>query len=296
MRVLVLATMCLGLAACSKSADTSKVASFDIAEPATEAPAAAPKVTAPGAAAINVSVPRMAYSYKYSFILPGTSIAHAQEAHVALCDRLGPARCQLLAMDSASGDAQVAKATLKLRVASAIARQFGVALEKAVSNAGGRAVDQSITAEDVSKDMVDTQARIHQRELLVGRLTEILRTRKGTVAELVEAERSVAAAQEELDQAKGWLTELEGRVAMSTIDIDYAAAAATTDHVGSTVGDTFVASGNAFVIAMGGIMRLIIFLGPWAILGALGWWGWRRLRPLLPRTAPTPSDETPAPS
>ena len=295
MRVLVLATMCLGLGACSKSADTHKVAAFDVAEPAAEA-AAAPKPAAPGAAAINVSVPRMAYSYKYSFILPGTSIAQAQDAHVALCDRLGPTRCQLLAMDSESGDAQVAKATLKLRVASAIARQFGVALEKAISNAGGRAVDHSITAEDVSKDMVDTQARINQRELLVARLTEILRTRKGTVAELVEAERSVAGAQEELDQAKGWLTELEGRVAMSTIDIDYAAAAATTEHVGNTVGDTFAASGNAFVIAIGAILRLIIFLGPWAILGALGWWGWRRLRPLLPRTAPAPSDETAPPT
>jgi len=242
----------------------------------------------------------MAYSYKYTFVLPGPSIAHAQQAHLALCDRLGPARCQLLAMASVSGDEQAPRASLKLRVASASARQFGVALENLVSGDGGRAVDQSITAEDVSKDLVDTQARIHQRELLIERLTEILRTRKGTVDELVEAERSVAAAQEELDQAKAWLTELEGRVAMSTIDVDYAATvtAAPSEHAGNSIGETFAASGHAFVIAMGAVLRLLIFSAPWLILAAIGWRGGRRIWKRIRRNADSgedliPGDEDP---
>jgi hypothetical protein len=246
---------------------------------------------APQADAINVSVPRMAYSYNYSFVLPGTSIAHAQESHIALCDRMGPTRCQLLAMESASGDESAARASLKLRVASANAREFGVALEGAVSGAGGRSVNRSITAEDVSKNLVDTQARIHQRELLIERLTDILRTRKGTVDELVEAERSVATAQEELDQAKGWLTELQGRVAMSTIDVNYAAAAMVTEHVGDSVGETFTASGHDFIIAMGAILRLLIFSGPWLILAALAGWCVRRVLRGIRGTADAGEDD-----
>lgn len=295
MRIMLAAILCLGLGACNKSpagGPTERMVAYDVAAPVLEARAPAPpppevKPPAPQADAIAVSVPRMAYSYKYAFVLPGSSIAHAQQAHLALCDRLGPARCQLLAMASESGDEHAPRASLKLRVASASARQFGVALENAVSGVGGRAVDQSITAEDVSKDLVDTQARIHQRELLIERLTEILRTRKGTVEELVEAERSVAAAQEELDQARAWLTELQGRVAMSTIDVDYAATvtAAPSAPAGNSIGETVIASAHAFIIAMSAVLRLLIFSAPWLILAAIGWWGARRLWKRIRRAA-----------
>jgi hypothetical protein len=288
MRIMFLAMLCMGLGACNKTpADPhlERMVAYDVVAPAVQPPPPPElKQPAPQADAITVSVPRMAYSYKYTFVLPGASIAHAQQAHLALCDRLGPARCQLLAMASEAGDERTPRASLKLRVASASARQFGVVLENAVSGVGGRAVDHAITAEDVSKDLVDTQARIHQRELLIERLTEILRTRKGTVDELVEAERSVAAAQEELDQAKAWLTELQGRVAMSTIDMDYMAtvAAPPVEHAGNSIGETFAASGHAFIIAMGAVLRLLIFSGPWLILAAIAWWGgrriWRRIR------------------
>jgi hypothetical protein len=287
MRIVLLAMACLAMAGCSKSPNGGNGAAlktFDVEEP--PAPAkVAEKPTAPGSDPVKVSIPKMAYAYKYSFSLPGVAVTRAQQAHVALCDRLGPARCQVLALESQAGEGQAASATLKLRVDSLVARQFGVALETAVSDAGGHAVDRSMTAEDVSKDMVDTTARINQRELLVARLTEILRTRKGSVGDLVEAERSVATAQEELDQAKGWLTELQGRVAMSTIDIGYQAVAASTSNVGGGVADALPASASAFLIGLGAILRVLIFLAPWAMLGALGWWGFRRIRPLFPRKA-----------
>ncbi|MDT8757501.1 DUF4349 domain-containing protein [Sphingomonas psychrotolerans] len=78
---------------------------------------------------------------------------------------------------------------------------------RAIAAEGGRAAETTITADDVSKDVVDTEARIRQREILVTRLTDMLRNRQGRVSELAEAERSVAVAQEELDQAKGWRRE-----------------------------------------------------------------------------------------
>jgi len=304
MRMMLLAMLCLGLGACSKPTNMAeKREARDVAMPmlAVSAPPhaelPAPQVAppAPQAEAIAVSVPRMAYSYSYSFVLPGTSIAPAQEAHIALCDRLGPARCQLLAMFSETGGERAAGASLKLRVTSASAREFGVALEKTVSSVGGRAVNRSITAEDVSKSLVDTQARIHQRELLIERLTEILRTRKGTVEELVEAERSVAAAQEELDQAKGWLAELQGRVAMSTIDVNYAeqVTAEPTEHVGNSIGETLRASAKAFVVTMGVVLRLLIFAAPWLLLGAIVWAGVRRIWRRVRRATETEDDQAP---
>src|SRR4051812_11506686 len=131
MRIIFLAILCMSLVACNKSPTSmhvEKMLAYDVAAPAVASPPPPEiKPATPQAAAITVSVPRMAYSYRYSFALPGSAIAHAQQAHLALCDRLGPERCQLLAMTSQAGDEGTPRASLKLRVASAGARQFGVA-------------------------------------------------------------------------------------------------------------------------------------------------------------------------
>ena len=242
---------------------------------------------------IAVAVPRVAYKYAYAFSLPGDAIPAAQRAHVALCDKLGPARCQVLGMESKSGDGEPASGSLKLRVDSGIARRFGDALQAAVGRAGGHADSRSIEAEDVSKDMVDTAARLKQRELLVARLTEVLRTHNGKVGELVEAERSVAAAQEEIDQARGWLSELQARVAMSTVDVNYAAIAPQPVPVSNTIGDSIANSLASVITAFGALLRLAIYLAPWALLGILAWFGLRRFLPLLrlPRALDEPQIE-----
>jgi len=232
--------------------------------------------------AVAVAVPRVAYKYAYAFSLPGGAIPAAQRAHVALCDKLGPARCQVLGMESRSGDGEPARGSLKLRVDSGIARRFGDTLQGAVGRGGGHADSRSIEAEDVSKDMVDTAARLKQRELLVARLTEVLRTHNGKVGELVEAERSVAAAQEEIDQARGWLAELQARVAMSTIDVNYAAIAPQPVPVRNTIGDSVAASGAAVVTTFGSLLRMAIFLAPWAVFAALAWFALRRFIPRWP--------------
>jgi len=50
------------------------------------------------ASAIAVTVPRIAYTYGYSFRLDRDRIAMVQERHLALCRRLGPALCRVTAM------------------------------------------------------------------------------------------------------------------------------------------------------------------------------------------------------
>ena len=278
MRWMVLGAACLALLGCSKGQPqrpTEKLTTFDAAPTPSGAP---PAPTSGAPAPITVSLPQIAYSYKYGFRLPEGAIAHAQAAHMALCDRLGPARCQLVGMQSGGGDDEAANATLKLRVASTIALAFGQALQAAVAQAGGRSVSSSIGAEDVSKAIVDTDARLAQRTLLVERLTGILRTHAGKVSELVEAERSVAAAQEEIDQAKGELADLRGRVAMSAVEISYGAVTAAPDESRTGLGDAAAQSWSAFAFGVAMLVRLVIFLLPWALLAGLGWLGVRAWR------------------
>ncbi len=243
-----------------------------------------PRSDGVGAAAIPVSVPQIAYSFTLGYRLPAAAIAGAQQAHIDLCNRLGP-RCQLVAMQRASGDDGTQSAHLKLRVASVIAQQVSTDLTATVGKAGGRAVDTQIAAEDVSKDLVDTDARLRQREILVTRLTEMLRGRQGKVGELVEAERSVAQAQQELDQAKGWLGELRRRVAYSDFSISYSpvtapVAAPTRQGFFGQLGDAIAQSGAAVAGTARTLLLLAIYLAPWVLIAALALFAGR---PLLRR-------------
>jgi hypothetical protein len=269
MRIVLMLAAAAAVAGCSAQngpSGSQTTAESAMAPAATDAAARAKGGDGP--APVEVALPQLAYSYKLGFLLDGGKIAEAQEAHRALCERLGPARCQLLALSRGQAEDAEGSASLKLRVASAEARSFSDALGKAVSQAGGRAIGTQVSAEDVSKNIVDAEARIRQRELLVARLTEILRTRTGKVAELVEAERSVAQAQEELDQAKGWLAELRGRVAMSDFEIHYSAVApsASPGSTGSQLADAVVGSVASFLIGIRGLLTLLIYLLPWLLI------------------------------
>jgi hypothetical protein len=210
----------------------------------------------------------MAYRYSYSFRIPADRIAKAQQAHLALCDSMGPSRCQVLGLSSDGGGSAGADAggTLKLRVAATEARAFGGRLAAAVTQAGGRGDGTSIEAEDVSKEIVDTEARLRQRTLLVERLTDVLRTRRGTVKELVDAERGVAEAQEEVDKARGWLTELRGRVAMSEATIGYTPLYAASASGGGSLGEAVRDSWTTFAAGIVGLARVLIYLLPWLVV------------------------------
>ncbi|MGC4252278.1 MAG: DUF4349 domain-containing protein [Sphingobium sp.] len=239
-----------------------------VAQEALDTPAApsAPGKTA-DAGAVPVSIPQIAYAYDYNFRLPGDRVVKVQEAHMALCDRLGPARCHILDMQRAAGEYGYQAAELKLEVEASHARAFGAQLEQAVTSAGGAQSDSSIKAEDLSKKIVDTEARLRSKELLAARLTELLQSRKGTVAELVEAERSVAAVQEEIDQARSWLTEMRGRVAMSRIDIHYSSEGG--GRFMEPLRRSFSDLGEMAGASLATLIQIIVLALPWLAFGAL---------------------------
>lgn len=266
--------------------------SYSVSADAGGAPA--PKADGGAPAPVNIALPQLAYVYALGFRMPVDRIEATQRAHLALCDRLGPTRCQMVAV-SLDGDGPAAGGAMKLRVATPIARAFSDALKKAAAEQGGREIDTKVEAEDVSKDIVDANARIAQRTLLVERLTEILRTREGKVGELVEAERSVAQAQEELDQARGWLAELQRRVATSTFDLTYSAVAPSAGGGGRlSFVEAVTGSVSTFVNGISVIGIALVFLAPWVLLfGAIAW-GVRALARRMRARAVEVEDAVPA--
>ncbi|WP_417611437.1 DUF4349 domain-containing protein [Parasphingorhabdus sp.] len=286
MRILSLGiVMMLAVTGCSDGSNTS--AEFDMAEEATEAysvgqamdmetgeagnanPGAEEADAAAAPGEIPVSVPQIAYSYQYGFRLPAAEIPKAQQAHVRLCESRGPTICRILNMENSGGEGDYATGMLNIEVAAPQARSFGKLLAEAVDEYGGSQIAASISGEDLSKRIVDTKARLRSRVLLSQRLTELLRTKKGSVAELVEAERAVTQVNEEIDQARSWLKEMRGRVAFSKIVINYQSAAPGSGGFTRPIRDALGGVASTLGYSIGAAITFLSVLLPWVLIIAL---------------------------
>ena len=205
--LLLVSAAALAVAACSDnsaSETTEAVTTMDVAEAdAMEAPmaesSAGEAISTPD---IPAAAPKIAYVYSYGFRVARDQIAPLQERHADMCIKLGPLTCQVRSLQQNGAEDDYGYGELQLSVAADKAREFGRELVAATEKAGGDQVASSIEGEDLSKQIVDTEARLRSREVLRDRLMEVLRTRKGSVQELVEAERGVAQVNEEIDQAR----------------------------------------------------------------------------------------------
>jgi len=255
-----------------KTFDVQEEPSPGIDAPADGAPAVPMVPAEPGApaevSAIAVTIPRIAYTYGYSFRLDRDRIAAVQERHLALCRRLGPALCRVTAMQRGGTSDADAGASLKLQVAASLAEGFGRDLVAIAGAGGGETADRSIAAEDLSRQMIDSAARIRTREVLIQRLTALLQTRSGNIAQAVEAERAINGAQEELEAARAALAGMQGRVAMSAVEIDYAARGAAPD-TGNPIAQAFGQVGTAAMSSLGAIILIVGLILPWAAVGGL---------------------------
>lgn len=284
--------------------DIERLAAFDVAEPVTSAfiggsrydaaPPAPPPVPeiAPDRAladvgeigsmpAIPVGMPQIAYVYGFGYRLAGPQIPALQQRHADLCESKGPRVCRIMGLTQSGDEGDYGQGSLQLAVASDQARAFGRELGTLAENAEGEQVSATISGEDLSKQIVDTEARLRARSVLRDRLMEVLATRRGTVAELVEAERGVAQVNEEIDQARSWLAEMQGRVAYSRIDLTYTAGTPAEGGFLTPVRSAIGSLGAIFGVILAGLIVIGSVALPVlaAIFGVL-WWR-RRFRPAL---------------
>lgn len=219
---------------------------------------------------IKISLPQIAYTYTYSFTLPRAHIFDVRKAHLAECEKLGPKRCQVVNMGSTESEYGV-DASLTLKIDASIARQFGANLNRTVNNSGGEQASESINAEDLSKQIIDTDARVKAKELLAKRLSELLATRSGSVADLIAAERALSDVLEELDSARTLLAALRGRVAMSDMTINYSARPTTSGSLFAPVKGAIESAGATLGASLGSLISFIFTAAPWllALWGAV---------------------------
>lgn len=162
---------------------------------------------------------QIAYSYGFGFRISSNRIAELQKAHTALCDSMGPT-CRVLRTSLSRSDGD-GSGEVKLQVAAADAGSLEKRLVDPATKLGGELVSSEKDGEDLSKAIVDTEAKLKSRLMLREKLTNILRNNNGSVDELIKAEKAVADVNEEIDASASELQGFRSRVWFSDVNISY---------------------------------------------------------------------------
>ncbi len=267
-------TLCLAVAGCgAKPAAKNRYAD---AAPVAEAmaPKAADPGGAPSARTAAISVPQLAYDYSYGFAAAPDGVESLIKADQAACDHAGPAECQMISLSADnSRDAGYVHKTLELRVTPAWLKAWQASIDGGLKQAHARITAQNVTSEDLSLQIVDSEAHIKNQEALRDRLADIIRTSPGKVSDLVDAEKQLADVQADIDSSQSALAVMQTRVATSHLTLTYESeqAAASTGAF-APVTDALKSVLRDMMMVFGVLIHLFAFLIPLAVVGVpIGW-------------------------
>ena len=294
MRKSVLVTTAL-LAACSQprsDRDQESPKTYDVQEapaspsrdgfpPPTTAAGLRAENAAEQAGGPNVSVtaaPGVAFNYRYAFRLPNSRIQATQEAHAAMCEKLGIARCRITGMRYALVNEKDISASLEIKLDPAIARQFGKDATKVVSQAEGMLVDQEINGVDAGSSIQkanSSRAELQDeldgvnRELARPGLSNVVRDRLLSEAASLRSQIRALGEQKASD---------EDSLAKTPMVFYYGSGKAIPGFdEPAPLAYAFDRAGYNFLSALGFLIIAIATLLPWVLLGAFVLWGYRRL-------------------
>lgn len=249
---------------------------------------------APLAADADLAAPQIAYRYSRRYRAPADGIAALQARHIALCDQAGRSVCHILSQRVAEAEAGQ-DSELALSVSAGKARTLLDSLDKAVAGQGGDVVASGAAAEDLGARIVDVEARMRAKQALVDRLLAIIRSRTGSIKDVVAAEQAFADAQGDLEAAQADLARMRREVARSTITLTYAAPAGVRSSFNETLRPAFDDAGMLLGESLAALLRFLILGLPWlvAIGLPLRWW-WRRRQARKVKSDKAPHDSTAA--
>ena len=214
------------------------------------------------------AAPSVAFRYGYVFELADDAIAKVQETHAGRCEALGAAQCRITGLQYEVRDDDAIVASLTVKLAPGIARQFGGQAAKDVADANGKLRSTNFSGEDT--EPVSTDATREQRDL-------------ETRIAALERQLATARSGEERAQLQAQLEELRGRLSaigstLAGVQQKLASTPMTFEYYGRAgiagfrsnpiyeAGRSFVAS---VVTMVSVVLQLLAYALPWLLLLAL---------------------------
>ena len=296
-RVLFASILLLSACSAEPDRDSQDVRTYDVEEapaaqmtaPPSMAPVAPPPITRTanmsaeqaGGPNINVSAaPGVAFNYRYAYRLPNSRISAAQEAHAAMCEKLGVTRCRITGMRYSVVNERDVSASLELKLDPAIARAFGKDATKVITDAEGMLVDQQISGVDVATsieranrgraELEDELERVN-RELARPGLSNAVRDRLLSEAASLRSQIRALGEQKSAD---------EESLAKTPMAFYYGSGKTIPGFdEPAPIRDAFAHAVYNFMSAIGFLIIAIATLIPWIALIAAVVWLYRRYRP-----------------
>lgn len=288
---LVFAISTLALAACSQqsspayksesvSASRGGVAAMDEAAPSAPPPPGGQQTPAQGGV-------MLAYSYSMGIEAPKAAIAPMVAAHEKKCVEAGPAVCQVLgsSVQTYGEEQEVVNGYLNLRAEPKWLAAFRASIASDAEGAGGVLTANTVSTEDLTQFIVDTEARLNAKKTLRERIKQMLETREGSLADVLAAERALADVQGEIDSMTASLEAAKARVAMSALSVSYQSDPETATSMFKPLTDAFGDFGRNSMRALADAVNFVARTWPLFILGLLVLWilrvffrGWLRRR------------------
>jgi hypothetical protein len=246
--------------------------------------------TAPDPAA----TPMLAYAYEYGVEAPPSKIRDLLGREQAACTSAGLAACQITGANISEAGRDSVTAKLTLKATPAWLKGYQDRLSDEAKAAGGRLTQSTVTSEDLSRQIVDTQAVVRAKTALRDRLQQMLDTRPGKLEDLVDLEEKLADVQGDLDSTNSELAVMRERIATSDVTIDYDSAGVLAPQ--GAWSPVSRAVGEFVGILAGSVATMIYFAAvifPWAALIGLVLWLFRKRLPKFGRRAapkPAPLD------
>jgi len=221
----------------------------------------------------------LAYAFGLRLELPGDRLVGVMDRHVAACRDAGLRVCQLVSSRRDGDPTDTMRGTVSLRAEPHWLQQFMQTVQGDARNASGRVTAQWTTTEDLTREIVDTEATLKAKRALRDRLQQLLATRPGKLSDLLEVESELSRVQGEIDSTASNLAATRTRVMMSALTIEYG----TTAHaVASTAFDPLRDALGAFVVALvessAALITAVGALLPWGLALTLVGWVWLRMR------------------
>jgi len=216
----------------------------------------------------------LAYSYAMGIEAPKTAIAPMVAAHEQKCVEAGIAVCQVLgsSVQTYGEDQEIVSGYLNLRAEPKWLAEFRAGIASDATKAGGVLTANTVSTEDLTQYIVDTEARLAAKKALRERIRQLLETREGSLNDVLAAERALSDVQGEIDSMTAQLEAARARVAMSALAISYQSDPDTATSMFKPLADAFGDFGRNSMTALAGVVTLVSTTWPFFILGLFVLW------------------------
>lgn len=281
MRYLVPTLVALGLSACGQQNLDEALVESKAGYYSAEADMAAPAPRSRTQAS-EPSGTFLAYRYGYGLELPASAVKPTADKHMQACQNAGPSKCQIMGSSSNNFSDDNIRANLSLRAEPDWLKTFVAEMRQDIETSKGRLTSATTSVEDLTRSILDTDARLKAQTTLRTRLEGLLATRNAELPDLLALERELARVQGEIESATANLRALRARVSMSVVDINYASQQqAVSRSAFAPVGVALKNFAGTVSQGLSGVINFIAVTLPWFLFIILpGFflirWLWRK--------------------